>query len=196
MSKPGRIAGQFVAALFFLGALPLMLLLALALRIWQGRGVLFWQERSGLAGKSFRLVKFRTMRDTRGSDGELLPDEQRTTRIGSFLRKTRLDELPSFWNVMLGELAFIGPRPLLPPTISALGELGRQRGAVPPGLSGWAQVNGNTLLSLEEKVALDLWYIENRRWHTDLVIILATIWVMIAGEKLKLLDIEARNSKS
>lgn len=192
MSNPGQLAGRFVAALLFLGALPLMLLLALALRIWQGPGVLFRQERSGLGGKVFLLVKFRTMRDTRNGDGELLPDDQRTTRIGSFLRKTRLDELPSFWNVMLGDIAFIGPRPLLPHTINGLGELGRKRGAVPPGLSGWAQVNGNTLLSLEEKVALDLWYIDNRRWHTDLVIILATIWVMIAGEKLKLLDTEAR----
>lgn len=196
MSNPGQLAGRFVAALLFLGALPLMLLLALALRIWQGPGVLFRQERSGLGGKVFLLVKFRTMRDTRNGDGELLPDDQRTTRIGSFLRKTRLDELPSFWNVMLGDIAFIGPRPLLPHTINGLGELGRKRGAVPPGLSGWAQVNGNTLLSLEEKVALDLWYIDNRRWHTDLVIILATIWVMIAGEKLKLLDTEARHSES
>jgi len=168
-----------------------MLLLALALRVSQGPGVVFRQHRAGLAGVPFQLVKFRTMRDTKGNDGKLLPDELRTTAIGSFLRKTRLDELPSFWNVVRSELGFIGPRPLLPHTIQGLGELGERRGAVRPGLTGWAQVNGNTLLSLEEKVALDLWYIENRRWNTDLVIIFATIWVMVAGEKLKLLDAEA-----
>lgn len=196
MSALSQFFGRIVAALLFLLTLPLMLLLGLALRIWQGPGVLFRQDRAGFGGIAFRLVKFRTMRDTRAADGELLPDEQRTTAIGSFLRKTRLDELPSFWNVMRGELAFIGPRPLLPHTIEGLGEIGRKRGTVSPGLTGWAQVNGNTLLSLDEKVALDLWYIEHRRWHTDMVILLATIWVMVAGEKLKLLDMEARHSKS
>lgn len=195
MTVIGQLLARFVAALLFLVTLPVMLLLALALRIWQGPGVLFCQERAGLAGLPFSLVKFRTMRDTRDSNGELLPDDQRTTGIGSFLRKTRLDELPGFWSVVRGDLAFIGPRPLLPPTIKALGEVGRRRGAVRPGLTGWAQVNGNTLLSLEEKVALDLWYIEHRRWHTDFVILFATIWVMIAGEKLKLPQIETHHSE-
>jgi lipopolysaccharide/colanic/teichoic acid biosynthesis glycosyltransferase len=163
--------------------LPFNLLIALLLRILQGPGVLFVQQRSGLGGKPFNLVKFRTMRDLRDDDGRLLDDEARVTAIGTFLRKTRLDELPSFWNVMTGDLAFIGPRPLLPWTIQSLGDRGVKRGAVRPGLTGWAQISGNTLLTLDEKVALDLWYIERRNWYTDLSIVASTIWVMVAGEK-------------
>ena len=163
--------------------LPVNLLLALLLRTLQGPGVMFFQKRAGLHGEPFKLVKFRTMRDLRDSEGCLLDDDARVTSIGTFLRKTRLDELPSFWNVFTGDLAFVGPRPLLPSTIAALGERGVKRGAVRPGLTGWAQINGNTLLSLDEKVELDIWFIENRRWFTNPVIIASTIWVMIAGEK-------------
>lgn len=190
MSLLRHLLSRLVGALLLLAVSPILLIIAGAVRLLQGPGVLFQQDRAGYNGTAFRLVKFRTMRDTRDSNGALLPDEMRTTAIGSFLRKSRLDELPSFWNVARGDLAFIGPRPLLPHTIAALGDVGKRRGAVRPGLTGWSQVNGNTLLSLEEKVALDLWYIDHRRWNTDLIIILATIWVMVAGEKLKLLGMD------
>lgn len=170
-------------SLVFLLLLPINLAIGILLALAQGRPVLFVQERSGLHGKPFQLVKFRTMRDARDEAGALLPDAARITRLGNFLRTTRFDELPSFWNVACGDLAIVGPRPLLPDTIDALGDRGRERGAVLPGLTGWAQISGNTLLTLDEKVALDLHYVEARRWHTDLYIVVMTAWVMLAGEK-------------
>lgn len=172
-----------IAAILLIILLPVNLLIALLLRVFQEPGVLFVQQRSGLAGRPFNLVKFRTMRDLRDADGRLLDDEARTTAIGAFLRKVRLDELPSLWNVLSGDLAFVGPRPLLPDTIQSLGERGKERGTVLPGLTGWAQVSGNTLLTLDEKIRLDLQYIGKRRWHTDVYVIIMTIWVMTAGEK-------------
>lgn len=177
------LARRMTALVLLTALLPLNLLLALLLRYLQGPKVLFFQERSGLGGRPFNLVKFRTMRDVRNDDGSLSADEVRVTGIGVFLRRTRLDELPSFWNVLTGDLAFIGPRPLLPETVQSLGERGVRRETVRPGLTGWAQVNGNTLLSLNEKVDLDLWYIEHRNWQLDAAIIASTFLVMIAGEK-------------
>ncbi|WP_428630657.1 sugar transferase [Sphingopyxis sp.] len=175
--------GRSSAALVLLILLPVNLTIALLLRILQGSGVLFRQERSGFRGLPFKLVKFRTMRDLRDSEGNLLADEARVTAIGTFLRKTRLDELPSFWNVLAGDLAYVGPRPLLTETVLSLGERGKRRGDVLPGLTGWAQINGNTMLTLDEKVSLDLAYIERRRWNTDAYVIIRTVWVMINGEK-------------
>lgn len=177
------VFGRSFAAVVLLLLLPVNLLIALLLWILQGPGVLFRQERSGLGGRSFKLIKFRTMRDLRDSEGRPLDDEVRVTAIGTFLRKTRLDELPSFWNVLSGDLAYVGPRPLLPETIQSLGERGRKRGEVLPGLTGWAQISGNTKLTLEEKISLDLEYVELRRWQTDAQVILRTVWVMINGEK-------------
>ena len=172
-----------LAAFLLIAASPLIALIAVLLALCQGRPVLFRQWRSGLGGEAFRLVKFRTMRDTRDATGALLPDRARVTAMGKFLRQSRLDELPSLWNVIRGELAFIGPRPLLPATIASLGEAGRQRGQVLPGLTGWSQVNGNTLLTLAEKVSLDLWYIDHRSIRTDMEIVARTVWVMTRGEK-------------
>ena len=174
---------RLIALILLIVLLPVNLLLALLLRCLQGPDILFIQQRSGLGGRPFNLVKFQTMRDLRDDDGNLLADEIRVTDVGAILRKTRLDELPSFWNVLTGDLAFIGPRPLLPHTIQSLGERGVRRDSVLPGLTGWAQVNGNTLLSLNEKVDLDLWYIEHRSWKLDAAIIASTFLVMIAGEK-------------
>jgi lipopolysaccharide/colanic/teichoic acid biosynthesis glycosyltransferase len=179
---------RLLAAVALVALLPVNLIIAALLRIMQGKNVLFRQTRSGLGSKPFTLVKFRTMRDLRDANGELLPDEDRVTGIGTFLRKTRLDELPSLWNVMNGDIAIVGPRPLLPKTIASLGERGVKRGSVPPGLTGWAQVNGNTLLSLDEKIALDLWYIDNGHWRTDLSILISTLGVMAAGEKRRRLQ--------
>lgn len=179
------IARRVTATVLLIALLPLNLVIASLLRLLQGKGVLFVQARSGLNGKPFPLVKFRTMRDLRDEQGCLLEDIERVTKIGTFLRKTRLDELPSLWNVVAGDIAFVGPRPLLPETISNLGERGVLRGSVRPGLTGWAQVNGNTLLSLDEKVALDLWYISHRKFAMDISILISTLGVMVAGEKRK-----------
>lgn len=173
---------RIVAAVLLVLASPLIAVLAATLAVVQGRPVLFRQVRSGLHGAPFRLVKFRTMRETCDDAGRPLPDEQRVTTVGTALRKTRLDELPSLWNVVTGDLAFIGPRPLLPMTIESLGANGLRRGCVVPGLTGWSQVNGNTLLSLDEKVELDLWYIGHRSIGTDVAILIRTLWVMTRGE--------------
>lgn len=162
---------------------PVAALLALVSLISMGGPVLFRQERSGLNGQPFTMAKFRSMNDASDAEGRLLPDEQRVTAWGRFLRRSRLDELPGLWSIVRGDMAFVGPRPLLPGTIASLGERGRQRGQVRPGLTGWAQVNGNTLLSLDEKVALDLDYVRNASLGLDCRIILRTIAVMIAGEK-------------
>ena len=178
-----QVPSRFAAAVMLLLLAPVAALLALVSLISMGGPVLFRQERSGLHGQPFTMAKFRSMNNARDAEGSLLPDEQRVTAWGRFLRRSRLDELPGLWSIVRGDMAFVGPRPLLPGTIASLVERGRQRGQVRPGLTGWAQVNGNTLLSLDEKVALDLDYVRNASLGLDCRIILRTIAVMIAGEK-------------
>lgn len=175
---------RLVALVLLVSLSPLLAVLALFTWFSHGSPVLFRQERSGLHGSTFRIAKFRSMTDERGADGSLLPDEQRVTAWGKFLRRSRLDELPGLWSIVRGDMAFVGPRPLLPETIASLGQRGRQRGEVRPGLTGWAQVNGNTLLGLDEKIALDLDYVRNSSTLLDMKIILRTLHVMLAGERL------------
>ncbi|WP_338240842.1 sugar transferase [Aurantiacibacter hainanensis] len=164
---------------------PLLIALWLICLVAHGRPVMFRQFRAGKDTKPFRLLKFRTMCNSRDEDGNLLPDEQRVTAVGTFLRRTRIDELPGLVNVVRGDMAFVGPRPLLPETIEELGERGRKRCAVKPGLTGWSQVNGNTLLTLDQKVALDLWYIDHRGALLDLRILALTLFVVVAGERIR-----------
>jgi len=163
-------------------ALP-MAALALAIRVTDGRPVLFRQERSGRGGRRFRVAKFRTMRDLRDSEGRLLPDASRMTALGRTLRDYRLDELPQLWNILVGDMSLIGPRPLLPETIAAAGHAGELRGSVRPGLTGWAQVNGNTLLTDADKIALDNWYVAHRGVALDLAILGRTLLVSFRGER-------------
>ena len=172
------------AAAGLLLTLPLTLSIALLIAATLGRPVLFRQLRAGRHARPFALVKFRTMTDERDAAGRPLDDAVRTTRFGRLLRRSRLDELPGLWNLLRGDIAIIGPRPLLPETIRAMGSAGRARCAVRPGLTGWAQVNGNSLLASADKVALDLWYIENRSMRRDFAILARTLWVSIAGERL------------
>jgi lipopolysaccharide/colanic/teichoic acid biosynthesis glycosyltransferase len=172
-----------IAWVALLAALPVMLLIGALTWADLGRPIWFRQRRAGRNGVDFELIKFRTMRDTRDAAGQPLPDDQRVGRIGRFLRRTRLDELPELLNIIRGEMALVGPRPLLPETVSGFGALGRLRGQVPPGLTGWAQVNGNTLLSGEEKLQLDLWYVENRTFLLDISILCRTSLVVLGGEK-------------
>ena len=162
---------------------PVFLLLALGVWATMGAPVLFRQERCGFGGKPFVMLKFRSMNDRRGSDGSPLPDEQRVTAFGRFLRRSRLDELPGLVNIVSGDLALVGPRPLLPETIKELGARGAARCRVRPGLTGWSQVNGNTRLSLRRKIDLDLWYIEHKNWLLDAQILARTLSVMIFGER-------------
>ncbi len=177
--------GRLTAAVALLAVSPVLAALAGLILVGQGRPILFRQARAGRHGVPFTLVKFRSMRDTRDAAGRLLPDAERTTAIGAFLRRSRLDELPGLWNVARGDMAWIGPRPLLPETIRDLGERGRERSNVRPGLTGYSQISGNTLLDLDDKVALDLWYVKNRSVWLDLEILLRTIGVMLLGERLR-----------
>jgi lipopolysaccharide/colanic/teichoic acid biosynthesis glycosyltransferase len=171
------------AAVGLLLASPLLLILGLLVLSSVGRPILFRQVRSGKDGREFEMLKFRSMRDLTNDKGVPLPDQLRVTVVGRFLRRSRLDELPELINIVRGDMDFVGPRPLLPHTIHALGEAGRIRGLVRPGLTGLAQVSGNTLLTVEEKLRYDLWYVGNRSAALDAQILMHTIGVVIAGEK-------------
>ncbi|TPG43562.1 sugar transferase [Sphingomonas koreensis] len=175
------IAVVIVAAPF---AAIIMAAMAPVVLIGLGRPVLFRQQRSGRGGTVFALFKFRTMHDRTGADGTPLPDAQRTPAIGRLLRRSRLDELPELWNILRGDMSLIGPRPLLPDTIEALGDVGRHRGRVAPGLTGWAQTSGNAILTNADKLALDLWYIDHRTVWLDLLIVVRTIGLMIGGDRI------------
>ena len=179
-----QILTRVSALITLMVALPIMLVVSAILFFVQGWPIIFRQQRSGLNRQPFWLIKFRSMNDRRDAQGQLLPDEQRTTKIGRFLRHTRMDEFPGLWNIVKGDMALVGPRPLLPPTVDALGSLGVKRASVRPGMTGWAQINGNTLLSLKQKVALDVWYIDNRNWRLDLWILFKTLLVAAGGERV------------
>ncbi|RPF71173.1 sugar transferase [Aurantiacibacter spongiae] len=190
-----RVALEAVlAALLLVLLAPVLLATALAVRLALGRGVLFRQTRSGLGGVPFLMIKFRTMTDARDAQGNLLPDPDRTPALGRWLRRLRIDELPELVNIARGEMAFVGPRPLLPATIAEMGDGGIARGAVRPGLTGWAQVNGNALLSREDKLALDLAYIRARSLRFDTRIVLRTVLVVLLGENATMTK-EARDAR-
>jgi lipopolysaccharide/colanic/teichoic acid biosynthesis glycosyltransferase len=182
-----RAVDIVVALLAGIVVSPLMLALALGVAAAMGRPILFIQPRAGRAGQSFPLVKFRSMAATNGA---VLADESRITPFGRVLRRTRLDELPELWNILRGDMSLIGPRPLLPASVAAMGEAGRARCAVRPGLTGWAQVNGNSLLPETDKVALDLWYIANRSVRLDVQVMYRTLAVMLVGERVRSSELE------
>lgn len=157
---------------------------AAALRFSLGRPLMFRQLRSGLHGRHITLAKFRTMQDLRDSDGRLLPDAERQTAITRFIRAVRLDEVPQLLSILRGDMDFVGPRPLQPATIAAFGAAGIVRGEVRPGLTGWAQVNGNTRLTDTEKLALDIWYIDHRSVLLDIKILFKTVVTVLRGERV------------
>lgn len=174
-------AFDIVASLFGLVLLaPLLVAIALVLRITLGNPVLFRQRRPGLQEKPFTLYKFRTMREARDWQSRLIPDDQRTTRFGRFLRRTSLDELPELWNVLRGDMSLVGPRPLLMGFLEHYTPEQRRRHAVRPGITGWAQVNGRNNLSWEEKLSLDLWYVNEASMLLDLKILRLTLWVVLS----------------
>jgi lipopolysaccharide/colanic/teichoic acid biosynthesis glycosyltransferase len=167
---------DFVAALLalMLFALPL-LVLALLIRRKLGSPVMFKQARPGLHGKPFKMVKFRTMTDERGPDGALLPDAQRLTPFGRFLRASSLDELPELWNVFCGEMSLVGPRPLLMEYLPLYSPEQARRHEVRPGITGWAQINGRNAISWTDKFALDVWYVDHRSLWLDVRILWMTV---------------------
>lgn len=167
---------DFIVALVSLTILsPLLLLLVIVVRFGIGSPVLFRQQRPGLHGQIFTMVKFRTMKDAVDSRGNLLPDKQRMTWLGRFLRTTSLDELPELWNVLRGEMSLVGPRPLLIEYLPLYTTKQARRHEVRPGITGWAQINGRNTLSWDKKFELDLWYIDNQSLRLDLIILLLTV---------------------
>lgn len=155
--------------------LPVLVILAWQIRKKLGAPILFRQTRPGLHGKPFRMIKFRTMRDAIGPDGQPRPDSERITRFGSFLRSASLDELPELWNVLKGDMSLVGPRPLLMEYLPLYSLEQARRHEVRPGVTGWAQINGRNTLSWEEKFRLDVWYVDNRSFWLDLKILALTV---------------------
>lgn len=154
---------------------PILLILVVLVWLFLGWPVIFSQERPGLHGRLFKLYKFRSMRDLRDTTGNLLPDEQRLTRFGRFLRSTSLDELPEFFNVLKGDMSLVGPRPLLVQYLERYTPEQARRHEVRPGITGWAQVNGRNALSWEEKFKLDVWYVDHRTFWLDIKILFMTL---------------------
>lgn len=161
---------------------PVMAVIAVLIWWKLGRPILFVQLRPGLHGRPFRLYKFRTMSDARDADGHLLPDAERLTGFGRFLRATSLDELPELWNVLKGDMSLVGPRPLLMEYLPLYTAEQARRHDVKPGLTGWAQVNGRNALTWEEKFALDVWYVDNRSFLLDCRILWMTLLKVLRRE--------------
>lgn len=170
-----RIMDIVLSGTALLVLLPVLLVLAFVIRVNLGSPVLFQQVRPGRAGKPFKMIKFRSMRNAFDVKGEPLPDSQRMTPLGNFLRSSSLDELPELWNVLKGDMSIVGPRPLLMEYLPLYNSRQFRRHEVRPGVTGWAQVNGRNALSWEQKFELDVWYIENRSLILDLKILLLTI---------------------
>lgn len=161
---------------------PVLLIIGLLVAYKLGRPVLFKQVRPGLNKKPFYLIKFRTMTNERGSDGNLLPNEKRMTSFGEFLRSTSLDELPELINVLRGEMSLVGPRPLLMDYLPYFTEEQDKRHKVKPGITGWSQVNGRNAINWDKKLALDVWYVENRTFWLDLKILWMTFFKVLKKE--------------
>jgi lipopolysaccharide/colanic/teichoic acid biosynthesis glycosyltransferase len=172
---PKRPTDILLSALGLLALAPVMAAVAAAVAVALGRPVFFRQQRPGLHGKPFRLIKFRTMLDAVDSDGNPLDDAQRLTRFGRFLRASSLDELPELWNVLKGDMSLVGPRPLLMQYLPLYTPEQARRHDVRPGLTGWSQVNGRNALGWPDKLALDVWYVDNRSFRLDLKILLMTV---------------------
>jgi len=166
---------RFVALVVLLLLFPFLLLLATLVRFNMGSPVLFRQVRPGQGGALFQMMKFRTMKDALDGNGQPLPDEERLTKFGKLLRASSLDELPELWNVIRGEMSLVGPRPLLVEYLSLYSPLQARRHEVRPGITGWAQVNGRNAISWEERLEMDVWYVENRSFWLDLRILWMTM---------------------
>lgn len=171
-----------LAAIALLLLSPLILALCVAIRLKLGSPILFRQVRPGLNGKPFQMIKFRSMRDATGPDGQPLPDDQRLTPFGKRLRSTSLDELPELWNVLRGDMSLVGPRPLLMEYLPLYDQRQLRRHEVRPGVTGWAQVNGRNALSWPQKFELDVWYVDNRSLWLDVKILWMTVRKVLVRE--------------
>ena len=170
-----RLLDVLVAGAALLLLSPVIAAVALLVKLKLGSPVLFKQQRPGLRGEPFTLVKFRTMLDARDADGKPRPDDERLTRFGRWLRSSSIDELPELWNVLKGEMSLVGPRPLLMHYLPLYSAEEARRHDVRPGITGWAQINGRNAISWEEKFALDVWYVDNWSLAFDAKILLASV---------------------
>lgn len=178
-----RFIDFWIALIALLCLSPILLVVTIWLHFAnRGAGAFFFQERPGKDGKIFRVVKFKTMTDERGADGELLPDEDRLTRVGSFVRSTSIDELPQLWNVLKGDMALIGPRPLLVKYLPLYSKEQMRRHEVRPGITGWAQCHGRNELSWTKKFEYDVWYVDHLSLWTDIKVIWYTIMTVLKRE--------------
>lgn len=175
-----RIGDLILATVALLAGAPLLLAIAAVVRLDVGRPVLFRQRRPGLNGRPFTLLKFRTMRNTRDSTGNLLADADRLTRLGRFLRSTSLDELPELWNVLKGDMSLVGPRPLLMRYLDRYTTEQARRHDVRPGMTGLAQVGGRNALTWQQKFALDVEYVDHCSWRLDVTILARTVRDVLA----------------
>lgn len=178
-----RFLDFWIALISLIVISPLLLVVTIWLHFAnKGAGAFFLQNRPGKGGKIFKVIKFKTMTDERDEEGRLLPDEQRLTEVGKFVRSTSIDELPQLINVLKGDMALIGPRPLLPEYLPLYNEEQSRRHDVRPGISGWAQCHGRNAISWVEKFKLDVWYVDHVSLWTDLKIIFLTINKVFARE--------------
>lgn len=182
---------DFIIALVALVILfiPLLLVTIFLHFANKGAGAFFYQERPGLHGKIFKIVKFKTMTDERDADGKLLPDAERLTKVGSIVRSTSIDELPQLWNVLVGDMALIGPRPLLIEYLPLYSPEQARRHEVRPGITGWAQCHGRTNITWSEKFKLDVWYVDHCTLATDIKVIWLSVIAVLKREDVVLSDV-------
>ena len=177
-----RIIDILISSIFLFITLPLLLFICIINLILNKGKILFLQDRTGYNGTVFKIIKFKTMNDKTNSERELLSDGKRLTVFGRFLRFSSLDELPTLWNVLVGQMSLVGPRPLLVKYLDRYNDNQLRRLEVKPGLTGWAQINGRNSISWEEKFQYDVWYVDNRSIKLDLIIIFKTIGQVIRGK--------------
>jgi sugar transferase EpsL len=177
-----RFFDLFTALFVLLVTIPIMAIIALLVRRYMGSPILFSQRRPGLGGHPFLLYKFRTMNEARDNNGELLPDDARLSKLGLFLRRSSLDELPQLFNVIKGDLSLVGPRPLLMEYLPLYSREQARRHEVRPGITGWAQVNGRNAISWEQKFEFDVWYVDHQSFWLDMKILALTVKKVLIKE--------------
>jgi lipopolysaccharide/colanic/teichoic acid biosynthesis glycosyltransferase len=183
-----RVIDFTASVVLFLLLSPVFILITIMLVIISGSSPFFFQIRPGKHAKLFRLIKFKTMNEKRDAQGNLLPDADRLTPIGIFLRKTSLDEIPQLLNVIIGDMSLIGPRPLLPEYLPHYSPLQARRHEVMPGITGWAQVNGRNNISWDKKFAYDVWYVDHLSFALDMKIYFLTLWKVVNREGINSAD--------
>lgn len=177
-----RMLDLFISSIGVVLSSPVLVFVGFSVWLAHGAPILFRQQRPGLDGRPFTLYKFRTMTDWRDEQGNLLPDSERLTPLGRFLRSTSLDELPELFNVLKGDMSLVGPRPLLMQYLGRYTPEQARRHEVRPGITGWAQVNGRNTLTWEQRFALDVWYVDHMSIALDLKIVVITIWKVLKRE--------------